>query len=68
MLEKYELVGLIFALTLMLKLYRENYLSNYAGIMALCLHRVPEEFWKVTQSAAVLTADMRCIWAVFQQQ
>lgn len=29
MLEKYEMVGFIFALTLMLKLYGENYLSNY---------------------------------------
>lgn len=29
MLEKYELVGLIFALILMLKLYGENCLSNY---------------------------------------
>jgi len=28
MLEKYELVGLIFALTLMLKLYRKNYLAT----------------------------------------
>lgn len=67
-LEKYELVGLIFALTLMLKLYGENYLSNYARIMAPCLHRVPGEFWKETQSAGILTADLRCVWAIFQRQ